>query len=172
VDYNDPAKILQSTNQAYYELISMLRERLESYKVALDSSSTGIQNLISEMGELLKARTSRTLLSIVVGAIAIIGGVVVLWYSSSIGAGFHQTLLIAIGGALITFCLVELILDRVIEIPSREAKKLEGQVDKLKSLNTQIADGAQVLLESMREMDERLDEVLPQLKKSAFPDES
>jgi hypothetical protein len=107
----------------------------------------------------------------VVGVIAIIAGVLALWGSSSIKAGFFQMLLIATGGALITFCLVELILDKIIEIPSREAGRQRKLVDIYKSQSKEMANINKDLLKRTNEYDAEIDKLLPELKKIAFPNQ-
>ena len=177
MDDNDLAKLIDSTLRASYETISNLREQVKGYKEILENSSNvEAQHLISGMEEGLKARKGRIGLSLVVGAVALAGGIAALWNSSSVGTGFHQTLLIAVGGALITFCLVELILDKVIEIPGKEARKLEKLLDDFKSDNQKQEDRKaeliQQLLVDTEETDARLDELLPQLRKATFGDRS
>lgn len=171
MDVNDLIKLSEEATQASYNTINDLHEQVKGYKEVLDYSSKGTQGLVSALDRQSRDRTSRIRLSIVVGAIAIILGVLALWNSSSIGVGFHQTFLIAAGGALITFCLVELILDKIIEIPSREAKKHRELVDIYRSHNQKVADLTQNLLEGTKETDARLDELLPRMKKVAFPNE-
>jgi hypothetical protein len=169
---HDAKEMLDNTRQANYEVLNLTYNLLKAYKMALDTSKTGVQSLVSGMGQQSKGRKIRVRWSFAIGAIALIAGYLALWNSSTIGAGFHQTALIAIGSALITFCLVDLLLDKIIEIKSREARAVEKEVDKLTSLNTQIANKAQDLLENGKDLEERLDKVLPQLKTLAFPGQS
>ena len=93
-------------------------------------------------------RRRRRRLTISAGIVAVIAGVLALWGSSSISQGFFQTLLIALGGALVTFCLVDLILDKIVEIPSKEAKKnrelaslYKGYVQKLAEISPGLSEG-------------------------------
>ena len=80
-------------------------------------------------------------------------------------------LLIAAGGALITFCLVELILDKIIEIPSREAGKQQKLVEIYKSQSAGMANINKDLLKKTNEHDAEIDKLLPELKKIAFPNQ-
>jgi hypothetical protein len=170
-NYNDLIKLSQDIMQVSYNEINGLREQVKGYKKALDDSSTAAQELVSAIDEQLKDRASRIRLSIAVGALAIIAGVLALWGSSSIKSGFFQMLLIAAGGALITFCLVELILDKIIEIPSREAGKQQKLVDIYKSQSTGMANINKDLLKKTNEHDAEIDKLLPELKKIAFPNQ-
>jgi hypothetical protein len=169
--YDDLIKLSKDIMQVSYKEINGLREQVEGYKKALDDSSTAAQELVSAIDEQLKERASRIRLSIVVGVIAIIAGVLALWGSSSIKAGFFQMLLIATGGALITFCLVELILDKIIEIPSREAGRQRKLVDIYKSQSKEMANINKDLLKRTNEYDAEIDKLLPELKKIAFPNQ-
>jgi hypothetical protein len=175
VDDNDLAGLLDSANRAYYKSISNLREQVKGYKDILKySSNAEAQQLISGMEERLSARKRRIGLSLGVGVVALGGGVIALWNASSVGVGFHQTILIAVGGALITFCLVELILDKIIEIPGKEARKLEKLLNDFKAENQKQeekkANIIQNLLTDTDETDASLDRLLLQLK-SSFGDE-
>jgi hypothetical protein len=166
---HDATELINNSKEANYEVLDLAYSLLKAYKEALNSSRTGVENLISGMNQQLMARKRRILLSIVVGVIALALGLLALWNSSKIGAGFHQAFLIAAGGALITFCLVELLLDRILEISSKQVRETIKHVDELKSLNAQISDKARELVENGKPLEERLDEVLPQLKALAFP---
>jgi len=170
-NYNDLIKLSQDIMQVSYKEINGLREQVKGYKKALDDSSTAAQELVSAIDEQLKNRASRIRLSIAVGALAIIAGVLALWGGSSIRSGFFQMLLIAAGGALITFCLVELILDKIIEIPSREAGKQQKLVEIYKSQSAGMANINKDLLKKTNEHDAEIDKLLPELKKIAFPNQ-
>jgi len=126
-DNDDVVALLNRAMQSHYGTVELPHKQGESYQALIDYYLNGIQDQISSMDKQLKDRTSRIRLTTVVGAIAIIAGVLALWDSSSIGAGFHQTLLIATGGALITFCLVELILDKIVEIPSKKQRRTKSE---------------------------------------------
>jgi hypothetical protein len=176
MDANELAALEQlneATNEAMEssdDLVASLREQIEGYKKLYDQSLDGAQDLATAMDKQLQGRTSRRRLSIVVGAVALIIGLLALWNSSSVGTGFHQTLLVTAGGALLTFCLVELILDKIIEIPSREARNLQKAVGIYKLLNEELVDRGKDLLERMNRNDSEIDKILEKRKKIAFPD--
>lgn len=171
MDDNDVVALLERAMQSHYETVELLQKQGESYQALIDQYVNGIQDQISAMDKQLKDRTSRIRFTTVVGAIAIIAGILALWDSSSIGVGFHQTLLIATGGALITFCLVELILDKIVEIPSKEAKKNQERVDIIKDYLKKLADQGKTLSEEDKKRNAALAEEVKKLRKIAFPDE-
>lgn len=166
MDDNELAAVSQlidavnNTIESYNDLVDSLRAQIERYKEIYGQSLDDAQSLVAAMDEQLQGRTRRIRLSIIVGTVALIIGLLALWNSSSVGTGFHQTLLVTAGGALITFCLVELILDKLIEIPSKEARKLQKAVDIYKSLNKKVVDQGKALLESMNKIDSDVDKLL------------
>lgn len=133
MDEADLLALVNDSMTSSYELADTLHQRMKAYQQMLNDSAAGGHALASSMDEQLTERASRIRFSIMVGAIAIVAGVLALWGSSTMSAGFDQALLVATGGALITFCLVELILNKIVEIPAKEARKREKEVSALKT---------------------------------------
>jgi hypothetical protein len=123
------------------------------------------------MNEELAARAKRRRISLTVGLLAAILGIYLLWDSTTIGIGFHQTVAIAAGGALFTFFLVELIIHSIVEIPTREAIEREKQVNQIKTLIEDMGLAVQKYTElglnaseKMKETDERTAPLMRQLR--------
>ncbi len=66
----------------------------------------------------------------VVGSLALVFGLLALVGCSLLGHGFGQILLGALGSALLTFVLIDLLMHRLINIPSKELKKSERNVER------------------------------------------
>lgn len=147
-----------------YNIIETLQEKVKTYGEALDSSASATKALTTKMEEQLKVRKDRRRLTILLGAAALILGVLALLDSSFIGVGFHQTWLVAVGGALVTFFLVDLILDRMLEIPNQKAKEIGKDVEKLKSLNAKMTELAQVLVDEAQK-DRELEPAFLEIKR-------
>lgn len=156
---------LTITVHSSYDMIKDLCSLAEEYENGLAGFSEGANMLATTLDKQLKDRARRIRLSISAGVIALIVGILALWNSSSVGVGFHQTLLITLGGALITFCLVDLLLDKIVEIPSKQAKAnreladiYKSYVEKFPDISSQysaggkkVIEGANMLLAKMKE---------------------
>jgi hypothetical protein len=161
-------EILTMTAHSSYDMIKNLCKLAEEYEKALDGFSEGANKLATTLDKQVDDRTRRIRLSILVGAIAFFASILAFWNSSSVGVGFHQILLIALGGALITFCLVELILNKIVEIPSKQAKAnrelaniYKSYVEKFPGISSQYSAGGRQVIEGANML-------LAQMKKNGY----
>lgn len=144
--------VKKQTERKFVEVIDLTQEEAHAFRDISEMTSVELGRFRQQVAELTssmdaerEARSKRRRFVRTVGLLAAILGVYLLWDSSRIGAGFHQTAAVAAGGALITFVLVELMLHSIVELPTREAKKREEQVNGLKKIVKEMGQKYQEL---------------------------
>jgi phage-related tail protein len=162
-DFDEFLAITNKTIQDVGQIAVNLRETVKKYQINLDQSASAMRDLTSKMDTRIQDRKVRIRRRVLIGASAVVAGILALWGSSSISAGFPQTLLVATGGALITFFLVELVLNGIVEISGREAKKHQEEVNTLKDINANLATRMQHLLKEARQSEDGLDELIAKI---------
>jgi undecaprenyl pyrophosphate phosphatase UppP len=157
-----------AVTQSAYNTIEDLSNTIAAYEEAIGYFSDGASQLASVLDRQVNDRRRRRQLTISAGIVAVIAGVLALWGSSTISQGFFQTLLIALGGALVTFCLVDLILDKIVEIPSKEAKKNRELAGLYKDYVQKLAEIRPGLSEGGSEVRKGADAILTAMKNLGY----
>jgi hypothetical protein len=153
------------------ELRNLVTEAFEGTLSLYQQTSSVVDTLTLRINALLKARSHNWRWTIAIGVAALILGVLTLWDSASIGVGFHQNFSIALGGALITFVLVEIFLHRMLEITSAEAKKAEEYLKKgaphiemMRKQGNEYQVQSQVFLNTIQETDAKTGPAMDRLR--------
>ena len=152
---SEATAVMTKLRQTSTTLLEQQQEYLKAWEDVFEQSLEGTRGLLKAMDDESQARTTRMRWSVATGLVALVLGVLALWNSATwnsatVGAGFHQTLFVAAGGALITFFLVELILHRILVISSADANKRKEIVEKYRSLNKKLVAVGHELLEDQR----------------------
>jgi hypothetical protein len=128
-------------------LIDQQEEWIAAFKELYDLAVKNMGDLIDAIDHQSKARASRIRRNFVTGLLAFIAAGLSLWVSTITDTGFWQTVLVALGGAFLTFFLVSLILERIAEIPSKEENRRKQIVAEYTELNRQLIKKANDILQ-------------------------
>ncbi len=158
-------KMKDETIRSAIETINVEEGYTAQFEELYNLSKTYLRDLLSAIDEQSKARTSRIRMILVIGLLSLIAGVLSLWRSSMISTGFWQTFLVTLGGALITFSLVSLVLEKIAEIPSKEEKKRRGIVRQYTTLNKKLLAQADEVSRQVKEDREKIAPALIVLRK-------
>jgi hypothetical protein len=161
---SEATAVMTKLRQTSTTLLEQQQEYLKAWEDVFEQSLEGTRGLLKAMDDESQARTTRMRWSVATGLVALVLGVLALWNSATVGAGFHQTLFVAAGGALITFFLVELILHRILAISSADANKRKEIVEKYRSLNKKLVAVGHELLEDQRNVNAQVNRLLPTLR--------
>ena len=161
---SEATAVMTKLRQTSTTLLEQQQEYLKAWEDVFEQSLEGTRGILKAMDDESQARTTRMRWSVATGLVALVLGVLARWNSATVGAGFHQTLFVAAGGALITFFLVELILHRILAISSADANKRKEIVEKYRSLNKKLVAVGHELLEDQRNVNAQVNRLLPTLR--------
>lgn len=139
---DDTTQFIQTvytTTQNMTALMQSLLKSNDADRKMLEDFLADVTRLTGEMEKqsYVRSRRRRFRWSVAIAVVAL--GLLAIFWSSTIGTSFAKTLLETVAAALITFGLVEVALNDIVEIPTKTVIKQDRIVSELKSGIEKIA---------------------------------